>query len=298
MRPDPVLLVGGAGALGRALIQRWPAELQPPIVWDIALLGPAAGTCVDLKDPRAVAQAAERLPEKIHMVHLAARLEVSVQPDNVRESILNNVAALVVPTCALATRISTLTQVSSVSIYNSETPSPLPEAALPAPRSAYGAGKAAAEVAGTALARMWHWRHCIIRPTQLFGLPSADQSLPHVLMDRGVAGKPLRLSADRGTLRDYLHVDDAVAIIREQCREPREGIYNLGSGSPVSLGDLFDTACKRWSVPLEVANTCASRADQYLDMTRTREAFSIAPGTTVLDWLANAQPPTDFVASF
>ena len=290
MTVNPILLVGGAGALGQAMIDRWPDNLPPPIVWDVAIPDPVSGTRVDLCDADAVARAAEKLPARLHVLHLAARLDVSDEPDIVRGSIMNNIGALVVPASVLATRVAILTQISSVSVYDSETPSPLPETAKPAPRTAYGAGKAAAEVTGAALARIWGWNHCIIRPTQLFGLRSADQSLPHLLMHRAMAAETLKLSADPDTLRDYLHVDDAVALILDQCREPREGIYNLGAANPVSLGAMFEVASRRWGVPVVTTQPVGARYDQYLDMTSTRAAFAFDARHSVLDWLATATP--------
>lgn len=282
---DRVLLIGGAGSLGRAMVERWPSDLEPPIIWDVVVADRDGATALDLTDAAAVQDAVADLPDTVHVVHLAARLSVSAEPDIVRESILNNVASLVVPATVLDKRIGTLTLVSSVSVYDATTPSPLPECALPGPRTSYGAGKAAAEVIGSALARMGGWRFCAIRPTQLFGLPSAQQSLPHVLVDRGKAGEELTLSADPATLRDYLHVDDATALLLEQCRSPREGIFNLGSGSPVSLGALFDAAASRWGVPVRHSSAVATRADQFLDITHTCEEFNFNPRNSVLDWI-------------
>lgn len=284
------LLIGGGGALGRAMVDAWPSDLPPPTIWDRIAVPHQAGAALDLMDPGAVAEAATRLPERLHVVHLAARLDVGADPEATRQSISANVAALLVPASALADRIATFTHVSSISVYGSGAHSPIRENAQLRPNSVYGAGKAAAETVSGALARMWGWRHCVFRPTQLFALSSADQSLPHLLMSASTSKRPLTLNADPQSLRDYLHVNDAAALLIEQCRLQRQGIYNVGAGAPVSLGDMFKTSSDRWNLPPVQAAPFAPRVDQYLDVSHTLAAFAWRPRNPVLEWLAQAEP--------
>jgi UDP-glucose 4-epimerase len=128
---------------------------------------------------------------------------------------------------------------SSGAVYGAAAPGPIPETAPLRPVSPYGAHKVEAE----ALIAEMRQRAVIIRYFSIYG-PALHKQLLWELMNR-LAGNPAEvvLAGHGDEVRDFLHVDDAVALAR-RAAEPELStsplILNGGFGAPVTVRDLAE----------------------------------------------------------
>lgn len=138
--------------------------------------------------------------------------------------------------------------VSSAAVYgairNDETP--VREDTPLRPISPYGASKAAAELAGLALHRRGDLAVLVIRPFNLVG-----PGLPPGLAPSDFTERVRRIRDSRGEARlrvgaltprrDFVDVRDAVRAYVLLARDPQCSgrAFNVGTGSPVAVGDLL-----------------------------------------------------------
>ena len=82
------------------------------------------------------------------------------------------------------------------------------------------------------------------------------------------SGKPVRLFkshregiADGEQRRDFIYVDDAVAVVRWLMEAPRiTGIFNVGTGKARSFRDMIGACSRRFDLPTNI---------EYIDMPET-----------------------------
>lgn len=123
---------------------------------------------------------------------------------------------------------------SGGTVYGHATHWPIVETAPTAPVSPYGITKLTIEK----YALMFHRLHglpvTIVRPANAYGVgqrPFTGQGFIATAMGSILKGDEVTVFGERGTIRDYVHVEDVAAgiVAALQSGEPG-GIYNIGSG--------------------------------------------------------------------
>lgn len=274
----PIVVFGAAGGLGRRVLAAMP-EGHEVIPVDRAL--DAGG---DLADPSELRGLARRLPERLIGINVMGAVSTSLDADAVAASVRDNVQSVGVIVSGLGERLAHLVHLSSISVYGPSRENPVAVDHPLRPETVYGVTKSAGELLVGSLCASLGSSLSIIRATQLFALPSAEQALPHVLARRLRAGESPRLTADPATRRDYLHVDDAARLVVQAGVERRAGTFNAGSGEGVLLGDLFAAAYEAAGRSPEPAGG-GEDSSQWLDISETRSAFGWTPRESVLDWV-------------
>lgn len=143
----------------------------------------------------------------------------------------------------------TITLASSVGgAYAGAAGAPFTEHTPPAPVSAYGDGKLAMEEELRRTTEAGGLRSLVARATNLYG-PGQDltkaQGLISVLARAHLTGNPAMIYVPLDTLRDYVYVDDAAAIVSAAAARagatPRGSTTTkiVGSGRAVSVGALI-----------------------------------------------------------
>ncbi|MCP4205026.1 MAG: NAD-dependent epimerase/dehydratase family protein [bacterium] len=236
-----VLITGISGFLGRHLAPKLLAEGYE--VYGIRLEGgePREGvveTQVDILDRSALnGVVSEMAPETV--IHLAGLSHVGRSWDRMPQYFATNV--LGVENIVAAAPGARIVLASSSEVYGSvpSASQPIPESRRPAPRNPYGLTKAAAErlalASGGIVVRMFN----LVGPGQetAFALPSfAAQLADQRELDSAVL-KVGNLEARR----DFVHVSDgATAFVKLVERGEAREIYNLGSGTAVSIQEALD----------------------------------------------------------
>ena len=239
-----VLVTGGGGFVGRRLVARL-ASGGHAVVAGVGpgSAGPAGAPSValDITHDGCIAAALE--PGMDAVVHLAA---VSSGGDARRSPGVAwevNAAGTARLAEAVAASGARLLLVSTAEVYGAGT-GPRREDEAPMPLSPYAASKLAGELAVQEVGRRLGLPHVIIRP---FPHTGAGQDTRFVIP---AFAERIRQAVARGEgtvrvgnlepVRDFLHVDDVVDAYVDLLDAPPDGtIYNVASGSGLSIGELF-----------------------------------------------------------
>ena len=251
-----VLVTGGAGFIGSALVRRLMAAGHLVTVIDDGSSGAperidglAARLNADIAsdDLRACFCAAR--PEAV--VHLAARASVA-------ESVRDPCASAAVNVCGTvnALRHSLDRGVSRFvfastggALYGDSAPLPTPEDGPLSPRSPYGASKLAAEAYVRAMSRAGGMRHAILRLGNVYGPGGRAPGEP----EPGVVGAFARamlsgeapiIYGDGLNQRDFVHLGDAVEAFVLSLGMNGDGVFNIGTGAARTVREVFEIVAR------------------------------------------------------
>jgi UDP-glucuronate 4-epimerase len=131
---------------------------------------------------------------------------------------------------------------SSSSVYGNATPLPaVEEAAAIVPESPYASSKRGAELIVSAMLRKTPKMRCpSLRFFTVYGPRQRPEMAITAFLRAILAGEAITVFGDGSMRRDFTHVDDIVRGILAAADRAPEGfrLYNLGSGSPVTLTEL------------------------------------------------------------
>jgi nucleoside-diphosphate-sugar epimerase len=129
----------------------------------------------------------------------------------------------------------------------------------------------------------------IIRLTQLFDVSSAQSALPSVIINKLKVGSSPLITCDPQIQRDYLSVVDFIDFIKRVIEKPIEGIFNVGSGSPIKIIDLFKTSfnccSKQFDPNKHIVEDFEPSFSQYLDIEKAKKYYGYSPMNTIEHWI-------------
>jgi UDP-glucose 4-epimerase len=168
---------------------------------------------------------------------------------------------------AAAGRPTVILASSGGTVYDLGTPPPYQESSPVKPGAAYGRLKLKLEQVLLGHADVVH--PLVVRLANIYG-PGQPESAGVVAnwLAAAAKGLPIRMLGHRESSRDYLYIDDTVdALIRsyQRCAVDGSGgpaILNVGSGIPVTLGELAAIVSSVVGRPLEVAQTAGRSFDR------------------------------------
>jgi len=242
-------LVGGAGFIGRSLGRQLADTGR-----DVVVLGRSPRPAMplgarlryvpcDARDGAALALALSGATEIVDLSYAsAARATFS---DPLAELLVNVPVSLAVMQAALALGLRRYVYVSSGgTVYGEQPVQPITEAAVPAPVSPYGITKLTIE--RYALLEQHHHGlpAVLLRPGNAYGpeqKPFTGQGFVATAVGSVLARKPITVFGTRGTVRDYIHVDDvAGAVIAALDHGASGSVYNVGTGVGLDNMDILD----------------------------------------------------------
>ena len=234
----------------------------------------------------------EKFPDQLTVVYLTGNLTNSLTPDDVLNSIDDNISSLANFIISFSKKIKHMIFVSSVSVYGLPKYNPIDEQHPINPSSFYGSQKACAEIICKTLCNNLQIPLTIIRSSQLFGLVSAEFTLPHQLMNNLKSGKLISLTSDPYSERDYLHVSDFCAFVYDVIKTPKEGIFNIGSGKGLKLIELFKIAFEAFGIPFKKNDIVSKKIDssftQILDIKLAQQTYGFEPKYTMQAWFLDS----------
>jgi UDP-glucose 4-epimerase len=243
-----VLVLGGAGFIGRAVVRALCAEHQSVRVLDrhgAPADGLGAGVerwcAADLADGEALR---EMLAGCDAVVHLAA----GASPARSEGAWASDAASQVLPAIALleamhACCVRRLVFVSSGgTVYGRTTREPIREDHATAPMSAYGLGKLMVEQCLAFQRRLARLEPVVLRVSNAYGEGQAGnrgQGVIATFVADALAGRPLRVLGDGSAVRDYVHVADvAAAVLAALHYRGEHRVFNVGSGIGHSIDEV------------------------------------------------------------
>jgi UDP-glucose 4-epimerase len=264
-----ILLTGGAGAVGSAIVDQLIAERPAEILvfekftrgrpenlsWALAN-GPVKIVEGDLRDAKALRDSFEGVDLVFHLAAIRVtqcaeepRLAVEVMVDgtfNVAEA-------------AVDANVGKVVAASSASVYGLAEVFPTPEDHHPyANRTLYGAAKTFNEGLLRSFNDRYGLPYSILRYFNVYG-PRIDIFGPQTevlvrWMERIQTGSPPLILGDGTQTMDFVHVDDvARATILAAKADVTDEIFNVGSGVETSLNDLAQLLLKVMGSELSVA---------------------------------------------
>ncbi|HET6522467.1 MAG TPA: NAD(P)-dependent oxidoreductase [Geminicoccaceae bacterium] len=292
-----VLVTGGAGFLGTALVEALAARGDEPIAFDAGVtpaLRRAAerrrGVVIALGDIADMASVCRvvRGERPDAVIHGAAIVGVPASlgsPANVFRVNLGGTINLFE-----AMELYDLRRVIHISSEDTYGPFQADVATEDHPQNplyAYGIAKLAVEHLGRTY-RLTHGIECInLRASWVYGPDLPRPRVPRDLIEAAVDGRPLHLPSGGDSAIDHTYVDDFVAgTLRalDHAEHPHDA-YNLGSGTAPTLFEMVETV--RELVPgadLSIGpgayrhgGTTPVPRKGALDCTRARETFGYAP---------------------
>jgi UDP-glucose 4-epimerase len=250
-----VLVTGGAGTIGAALVRRLVrdpefevrvSDQRPAPVW-------MREACeVHTGDLRELAEAREAASDCSHVIHLAAIVGGIANFHKLPHTLLevNNALYNAVFRAALEEEVERLVYVSSSMVFERATEFPTTEAhldACPTPRSAYGFSKLAGEV----YCRSLHDEHglpfAICRPFNAYGpgeMPEDEPGIAHAVPDlirKALSGqRPLEIFGSGEQTRTLTHVDDIADGVATAAVHPaaENEDFNISASRELTVAEI------------------------------------------------------------
>ena len=257
-----VLVTGSSGFVGGHLAERLVREGYEVTGIDVKPPREAPegwrDVRTDLRDADALARiVAEVRPEVVH--HLAAQASVSVSMREPRLDIESNVIATVELARSAAeagTRRFVFTS-SGGAIFGEAPHIPAADKTPLAPRSIYGASKAAAEQYLEIVAAETGLEVAVVRPANIYGPaqdPHGEAGVVAIFAQRMLRGEPVTIFGTGEDTRDYVYVDDIVEAHLLAAAAANAETCVVGTGLETSTRRIFEllAACTGYERPPEM----------------------------------------------
>ncbi len=243
-----VLVTGGAGFIGSHLTDALIARGDEVTVADDLSAGQAARVSehaslhkLSVLDASSLTAAVSRArPELI--CHLAAQINVTASVAGPAADAQVNITGTVnVLEAARQVGARVLFCSSGGALYGRDAPIPALEDVLPLPESPYGIAKYCAEQYVGLYNRLHGTRHSVLRPANVYGPrqdPAGECGVITIFCARALAGERPVIYGDGSQTRDYVYVGDTVQAFLAAAGHGRPGIWNIGTGTEVSVLDL------------------------------------------------------------
>ncbi len=247
-----VLITGGSGFVGRALTR----ALETRGV-TVHALGTAQG---DIADSELV------FPGVSHVIHLAARSFVPASWQSPQMFYHTNVMGTINVLEFCRRSGASMTLVSSY-VYGTPRSLPISEEHPLQAFNPYSHTKILSESCATFYAEKMGVRLTIVRPFNLYGPGQDARFLIPTLLGQALdpAATCIEVADDRPR-RDFLHIDDFVALLMLLRDKDCPGIYNAGSGTSASIGDLVGVINRVTGKALPLVSRGESRPGEVMDV--------------------------------
>jgi len=242
-----ILVTGGAGFIGSHLVKALVKAGHSVRILDnfstgsLENLGDIAGSVElvvgDVRSYDVVEKAVKGVDAVIHLAALIDVAESIEKPD-----LYFDVNARGTYNIAKACKgVSVLVFASSCAVYGEPVKLPVAEDHPIAPKSPYAATKVAGEAFIQAYSNLYDYRYAILRLFNVYG-PKQSKAYAGVIIEfikRVSRGEPPIIFGDGEQTRDFIHVGDVVsAVMRVLTNEKAWGVFNIGSGKPVTINQL------------------------------------------------------------
>jgi UDP-glucose 4-epimerase len=246
--PEPILLIGAGGFVGRSLLEAFARRGEPVIAVSRSDFeagdGPVAAHVRALREVNDYPSFLARARAVIHVASASTPGSSAGKPvqeldENVRPTLALLEAMQQRPDLPLIYVSSGGTLYSRVADVASD------ELAAVYSRSYHGAGKIAAEHFIEAWCNQFSGSAIVLRPSNLYGPGQEERpgfGIVPTAFGKLVRGETLRVWGDGSAERDYLYIDDFTRLVQAALDAPPQAgfrVFNASSGHSVDLNGLF-----------------------------------------------------------
>lgn len=175
---------------------------------------------------------------------------------------------------------------SGGTVYGIPRARPISEEHPTEPICSYGIGKLAVEKYLALFRRLHDLPYIVLRASNVYGPgkdPFGRQGAINVFLGNIVRGEPIRIWGDGGVVRDYIYIEDLLALFLRCIDTPigdETPVFNAGSGEGHSLRDIIDRIHAVTGTDPKVESTAGRLVDvpaNVLDIGKSRERFDWTP---------------------
>jgi UDP-glucose 4-epimerase len=292
------ILVTGGGLIGCHFAKRTADEGNKAVIYDLSpnreyidkIVGPDRAEIVaaDMRDLPALLSALERF--KIDtMVHTAGLIGKRVAENSYTGSTNNILGTINVLEASRLRGLKRVVYVSTFGVYDRDKirQGPVREDAPVGGHNLYTTTKVCSEHLVHAYAHLYNLDTVIIRPAGVFGRGHyvGGSTVGMVMRDlalRIIKGEPFSIDAKIYFSNEYVYAKDVALVLDLACkaREPKQRIYNAGSGVVTRASDLAQAARELLpKIEITVAGdeSGAGHAKFPLDLSRSKDELGYAP---------------------
>ena len=245
-----VLITGGGGFLGAAVVRALVARGDTAIAFDSQLAGLASGAreprliCVpgDITDMANVAQTmlVHKPDAVLHCAAIVGVLSSLGSPINVVR--VNIEGSLNVFEAMRLGGVRRCIHISSEEAYGAFRADRIEETHPLDPVMPYGICKAAVEQLGRSYRDLHGLEVINLRPSWVYGPGLPRNRIPKNIVDAAIAGRKLHIPAGADTAIDHTYVDDVVSAMLAALDHSRHRFdaYNVGSGMAPTVAEIVN----------------------------------------------------------
>ncbi|MBX3673059.1 MAG: NAD-dependent epimerase/dehydratase family protein [Burkholderiales bacterium] len=284
------LVLGGTGFIGGRLTAALRAAGSAVRVLSRSPAGPAAVPgahylAADFLDAGAVRAAVEGIEVVFHLVGTSLPAGSNADPQaDVRGNLLGTLGLLEACRDAGVRRVVFVS--SGGTVYGEPRTLPVAETHPTDPLCSYGITKLAIEKYLRLFHRLHGQDYRVLRLANPYGpgqRTDRRQGVVTTFLQRAMHGEPLEIWGDGAVVRDFVYIADAVdALQLAAVHEGPDRVFNIGSGSGLSLRDVVAATGELLGRPLEVAYRPGRAWDvpaNVLDIALAREKLGWEPRT-------------------
>jgi UDP-glucose 4-epimerase len=241
------LVTGGAGFIGSHIAEELLyREKGDVVVLDNLSVGkreniPPGATLIvgDIKDRTILRECLEGVDA---VFHNAAFVSIRGSFDRLEDDLeINSMGTLNVLRESAAAKVRQFIFASSMAVYGAPENFPVTEVMQTMPHSPYGLSKVRGEMYCKIFSENFDIQTVILRYFNTYGprqTPSAYVGVLTTFITQALQGTPMTVFGDGSQLRDFVSVKDVARANLKALDFPGRGIFNIGSGSEISVLEL------------------------------------------------------------
>jgi UDP-glucose 4-epimerase len=295
---DMNVLVTGGGLIGCHFAKRMVDDGNKVAIYDLApnreyidkIVGPDRAEIVaaDIRDLPALLSALERFDIDM-IVHTAGLIGKRVAENSYTGSTNNILGTINVLEASRLRGLKRVVYVSTFGVYDRDkiTQGPVREDAPVGGHNLYTTTKVCSEHLAHAYAHLYNLDTVIVRPAGVFGRGHyvGGSTVGMVMRDLAlkiIKGEPFSIDAQIYFSNEYVYAKDVALAIDLACkaREPKQRIYNAGSGVVTRASDLAQAAREllpKVDIKLVGDETGKGHGDFPLDLSVSKAELGYAP---------------------
>ncbi len=284
-----ILVTGGAGFIGSNIVRCLLEKKHQPIVLDNLLSGYRANLLPDvpfIEGDTRNGELVERVAQGCELIlHLAASVGNKRSIDHPQtDSEINVLGTINILEAARVNKIHRVVFSSSAGIYGELRTLPIAEDHPQDPDSPYGTSKLAAEKMCLVYNKLYGMHNICLRYFNVFGPHQRYDAYGNVIpifANRLLKKEPLLIYGDGNQTRDFVNVRDvANANIKAALSSDVKGVFNIGSGTRVSINELTRLLQKASGVKVVIQYgppRPGDVRDSLADISAARKSFGFEP---------------------
>jgi len=240
-----VLVTGNFGFIGchlvKALTKRGYEVIGVDIVPRSQVIDKAHFFKVDIRNYSKLSEVVKRVDLVVHLAALTDAYESLKKPEVYHD--VNVSGTLNVLRLSHSLKIEKFVFISSAAVYGEACHLPIDEEHPLRPINPYGATKVACEAYVRAFHCSYNLPAVILRIFNVYG-PGQKRTYAGVISEfvkRALLGKTLVIYGDGRQTRDFVYISDVIeAIIKALESDLDFGVFNIGTGKPVTINELAE----------------------------------------------------------